>query len=134
MRNAGIIVCDYWICRTRSLRVSSLYDPKGTHFYKLGVNPRAIVAFIFGIVPNMPGLAVACGAKGIPIGATYLYSLSWLVSILVSGSTYWLCWKVWPFPIDQSHEACIEGQTPQDHMLSQALDHEKLDLGKGEVV
>lgn len=121
---AGIIVCDYWICRARSLRISSLYDPRGTHYYTMGVNPRAVIAFIFGIVPNMPGLAAACGAKGIPKGAIYLYSLSWLVSILVSGSTYWLCWKLWPFPIDQKHESYIEGQEPQD------LD-KQLELDKG---
>lgn len=121
---AGIIVCDYWICRARSLKIPSLYDPRGTHYYTMGVNPRAVIAFIFGIVPNMPGLAAACGAKGVPKGAIYLYSLSWLVSILVSGSTYWLCWKLWPFPIDQKHEPYIEGQEPED------LD-KKLDLDKG---
>lgn len=63
----------------------------------------------------MPGLAVACGAKGIPKGATYLYSLSWLISIMVSGLTYWLCWRAWPFPVDQRQEAMyIEGCIPQD--------------------
>lgn len=81
----------------------------------------------------MPGLAVACGAKGIPKGATYLYSLSWLVSILISGSTYWLCWKVWPFPIDQSDEACIDGQVPDHHVSVEVMDHKKFDLGKQEV-
>ncbi|KAI7774504.1 NCS1 nucleoside transporter [Diaporthe eres] len=129
---AGIIVCDYWICRARSLRVSSLYDPKGTHYYTMGINPRAVIAFIFGIVPNMPGLAVACGAKGVPKGAVYLYSLSWLVSILVSGSTYWLCWKVWPFPVEQKNEAYIEGQEPQETVPNiQGNDHKELyHLGK----
>lgn len=127
---AGIIVCDYWICRARSLRISSLYDPTGIHYYTMGINPRAVIAFIFGIVPNMPGLAVACGAKGVPKGAVYLYSLSWLVSILVSGSTYWLFWKVWPFPVDQKHEACIEGQEPQDPVAIQGNDHKELYLGK----
>jgi len=130
---AGIIVCDYWICRARSLRIFSLYDPRGVHYYTMGVNPRAVIAFIFGIVPNMPGLAVACGAKGIPKGATYLYSLSWLVSILVSGSTYWLCWKVWPFPTEQSQEAFIEGQTPQGHVSIKGMDNKDLDLGKREL-
>lgn len=107
---AGVIVCDYWICRARQIKVSSLYDPRGIHYYTFGVNPRAIVAFVFGIVPNMPGLAVACGAKGIPKGATYVYSLSWLVSILVSGLTYWLCWRLWPFPVAREQEVMyIEG-------------------------
>lgn len=130
---AGVIVCDYWICRLRNLRISSLYDPRGIHYYTMGVNPRAVIAFIFGIVPNMPGLAAACGAKGIPKGATYLYSLSWLVSILVSGSTYWLCWKMWPFPIDQKHDACIEGQEPKDLVPMEENDHRGLDLGKREI-
>lgn len=59
----------------------------------------------------MPGLASACGAKGVPTGATYLYSLSWLVSILVSGTTYWILWKIFPFPIDQEREAIyIDGE------------------------
>jgi nucleobase:cation symporter-1, NCS1 family len=125
-------VCDYWICRASSLRVSSLYDPKGIHYYTMGVNPRAALAFIFGIVPNMPGLAAACGAKGIPKGATYLYSLSWLVSILVSGSTYWLLWKMWPFPVDQKADVYIEGQAPRGHSPFQENDQEKLDLDKRE--
>lgn len=99
----------------------------------MGVNPRALIAFIFGIVPNMPGLAAACGAKGIPKGATYLYSLSWLVSILVSGFTYWLCWKMWPFPIDKKHEESIEGQTPKDHYSIKGMDHKELNLGEREL-
>lgn len=98
----------------------------------MGINPRAVIAFIFGIVPNMPGLAAACGAKGVPKGAIYLYSLSWLVSILMSGSTYWLCWKIWPFPIDQKHEGCIEGQEPQEFVPMQGNDHKELNLGKRE--
>lgn len=97
------------------MKVSSLYDPRGTHFYTFGVNPRAIIAFIFAIVPNMPGLAAACGAKGVPKGATYLYSLSWLVSTLIAGFTYWACWKIRPFKVDEKvDELSIEGQPPKE--------------------
>ncbi|KAI8225052.1 putative permease [Colletotrichum sp. SAR 10_96] len=112
---AGVIVTDFWICRGRQMRVSSLYDPRGTHFFTFGVNPRAIIAFIFAIVPNMPGLAAACGAKGVPKGATYLYSLSWLVSTLIAGFTYWACWKIRPFKVDEKvDELSIEGQSPEE--------------------
>lgn len=110
---AGVIVCDYWVCRAQRLKVSSLYDPRGINYYTMGVNPRAIVAFVFGIVPNLPGLAAACGATGVPKGATYLYSLSWLVSILVASFTYWVCWKIWPFSVDDHQEAVyIQGHEP----------------------
>ncbi|CCF43971.1 uracil permease, partial [Colletotrichum higginsianum] len=111
---AGVIICDFWICRKRQVQVSSLYDPRGIHYYTLGVNPRAVVAFILAIVPNMPGLAAACGAKGVPKGAVYLYSLSWLVSTLIAGITYWTCWKIWPFPVDETHgDLSIESQSPR---------------------
>ncbi|KAK7444625.1 hypothetical protein CaCOL14_000399 [Colletotrichum acutatum] len=101
---AGIIITDFWICRKRIMAVSSLFDPRGIHYYTFGVNPRAVIAFILAIIPNMPGLAAACGAKGVPKGAIYLYSLSWLVSTLVASFTYWLSWKVKPFPVDDSRE------------------------------
>ncbi|KAK8195721.1 NCS1 nucleoside transporter [Phyllosticta capitalensis] len=106
---AGIIITDFWICRQRRLSLSSLYDPHGIHRYLSGVNWRAIIAFICGIVPNMPGLAAACGASGVPKGATYLYSLSWLVSTLVAGFVYWMSFKLVPFPVDEKQELVIEG-------------------------
>lgn len=110
---AGVLVTDYWVCRRQKLKIASLYDPRGIHYYTMGVNPRAIVAFVLGIVPNMPGLAAACGAEGVPKGATYLYSLSWLVSILVASFTYWSCWRIWPFPVDDCCEAvCVQGLEP----------------------
>lgn len=57
----------------------------------------------------MPGLAAACGASGVPKGATYLYSLSWLVSTLVAGFVYWVSFKLVPFPVDEKQELVIEG-------------------------
>jgi NCS1 family nucleobase:cation symporter-1 len=105
---AGIIVTDFWICRGRKLAVWSLYEPRGIYYYNLGVNPRAVVAFVVAIIPNMPGLAAARGAKGVPKGALYLYSLSWLVSTLLAGFTYWSCWKMWPYPVDQQEEVYLD--------------------------
>ncbi|OJD40351.1 ncs1 nucleoside transporter [Diplodia corticola] len=106
---AGIICVDFWICRSRRLSISSLYSTRGTHWYTGGVNVRAVVAFICGIAPNLPGLAAACGQSRVPVGATYLYSLSWLVSTVVAGFVYWLGWKIKPFPIDETRELYIDG-------------------------
>ncbi|OJJ36273.1 hypothetical protein ASPWEDRAFT_151547 [Aspergillus wentii DTO 134E9] len=103
---AGIIIVDYWICRRRRLRIQSLYNAHGTHSFTHGVNMRAIIAFILGIAPNLPGLAAACGQSGVPKGVQYLYSLSWLVSILVSGSVYWVLFRIWPFEVEDD---VIEG-------------------------
>lgn len=98
---AGVIVVDYWGCRRRRLSVRALYKMHGTHKYSKGVNFRAVVAFVCGIAPNMPGLAAVTGQKGVPTGARYLYSLSWLVSIVISGVVYWVLFLVWPFEVDE---------------------------------
>lgn len=100
---------DFWICRGRALDVRQLYKKHGVHCFTKGVNIRAFVAFLCGVAPDLPGLAAACGAKGIPNGAKYLYSLSWLVAIVVSGFVYWVLWKLFPFEISPSQEMYMEG-------------------------
>ncbi|KAF9890571.1 hypothetical protein FE257_005702 [Aspergillus nanangensis] len=106
---AGVIITDYWVCRRRKLRVRSLYEKNGTHTFTAGFNLRAFIAFICGIVPNLPGLAAVCGQSGIPKGARYLYSLSWLVGILVSCGVYWVLFKIKPFPVDEREAEVLEG-------------------------
>lgn len=103
----GVLVADFWICRRRSISLKALYSPSrtGTHWFFHGLNWRAFVAFVCGIVPNMPGLAKACNAAlAVPKGASYVYSLSWLVSIVVSGFVYWTLHRIWPMEIDVSAE------------------------------
>lgn len=105
----GIIVTDFWICRRRALDVRALYKKHGVHHFTAGFNIRAFIAFVCGIAPNMPGLAAACGAKGVPNGAKHLYSLSWLVSTLVAGTVYWLSYKIQPFEVSPSQEMFMDG-------------------------
>ncbi|EMC98540.1 hypothetical protein BAUCODRAFT_430075 [Baudoinia panamericana UAMH 10762] len=96
---AGILVCDFWIIRRKQLSLSALYSrsPAAAHWFWQGFNWRAFVAFACGIVPNMPGLAKTCNARlHIPKGAIYLYSLAWLISILVAGLVYWALHKISP--------------------------------------
>jgi NCS1 family nucleobase:cation symporter-1 len=57
----------------------------------------------------MPGLAAVTGQKGVPIGATYLYSQSWLVSTVVSGSVYYALFLAWPFEVDDKVITVLEG-------------------------
>lgn len=57
----------------------------------------------------MPGLAAVCGQTGVPKGARYLYSLSWLVGILVSSVVYWVLFKINPFPVDEQEIEILEG-------------------------
>ncbi|EME38986.1 hypothetical protein DOTSEDRAFT_160813 [Dothistroma septosporum NZE10] len=128
---AGILVCDFWIIRRRQLSLAALYlaSHDAPHWFNHGINWRAFVAFICGIAPNMPGLAKACnGALAIPKGASYLYSLSWLVSILISGSIYWVCDKLSPMPI--SADEVVEGAASDEDVQSIEHHHSKWADGK----
>lgn len=65
--------CDYFLIRRGNMDIASLYSfsHKGYAWYNYGVNWRAYVAYICGIIPNAPGFGGAVGAnKNIPIGAT----------------------------------------------------------------
>ncbi|KAK3634368.1 hypothetical protein LTR56_007345 [Elasticomyces elasticus] len=109
---AGILVTDFWIVRRKKLSITALYSASKTdaHWFQHGCNWRAFVAFAIAITPNMPGLAKACNPKlTIPVGATYLYSLSWLISTLIAGLVYWLLNKLSPMPISEDSGEVLEG-------------------------
>ena len=77
---AGIMVCDYFLIRHTELDVNSLYHREGAYHYTRGVNPRAIVALVLGVVIALVGLAVK------PLH--FFYDYAWFVGFLVSGGAY----------------------------------------------
>lgn len=93
---AGIMMSDFWILRNRHLNLSSLYRHPDIYSFFHGFNIRAFVAFVCGIAPNLAGLAKATGNKDVPKGATYVYSLSWLVGTIVAFVMYTIAGKIWP--------------------------------------
>lgn len=93
---AGIMMADFWVLRQRHLNLSSLYRHPDIYSFFHGFNIRAFVAFILAIAPNLAGLAKATGQKGVPKGATYVYSLSWLVGTTVAFVVYLALGKIWP--------------------------------------
>jgi NCS1 family nucleobase:cation symporter-1 len=92
---AGIMMSDFWVLRRRHLDLSSLYRHPDIYSFFHGFNIRAFVAFACGIAPNMAGLAKATGNKHAPKGATYLYSLSWLIGTIVALVVYTVLGKIW---------------------------------------
>ena len=99
---AGIMMADFWILRHRSLSLPSLYHHPDIYSFFKGFNLRAFSAFIAGIAPNLAGLAKATGNNSIPVGATYVYSLSWLVGTVVSMVVYLILG--FTFPMEQKYD------------------------------
>lgn len=102
---AGVMVCDYYIIRKGYLEVKELYDGRkeGPYYYTFGINWRAYVAYISGILINVVGFADAVGAKNIPKGAIYVYNLNYFCGFLISGGMYWALCKLSPVPATSDH-------------------------------
>jgi len=77
----GIMICDYYIIRHRSLDLSELYRRGGGYEYFRGFNFKALLALAAGISIALIGLVV-------PL-FRWLYDYAWFIGFLVSASLYW---------------------------------------------
>jgi NCS1 family nucleobase:cation symporter-1 len=85
----GIMIADYWIVRRQRLVVADLYRKQGRYAYAEGVNPRAIIALVVGIAPNIPGfLSKVVGVAGIPDLFVQLYAYTWFIGFGLAAFTY----------------------------------------------
>jgi NCS1 family nucleobase:cation symporter-1 len=76
------MVADYFLIRGTRLDTVSLYRREGPYEYTRGVNPRAIIALVAGVVVALIGLAVP--------GLRFLYDYAWFVGFFMAAATYYL--------------------------------------------
>jgi nucleobase:cation symporter-1, NCS1 family len=79
---AGIMVADYFLIRGTRLDTISLYRRGGPYEYTRGVNLRAIVALIAGVLVALIGLAIP--------SLKFLYDYAWFVGFFVSAVSYYV--------------------------------------------
>ena len=89
----GIMIADYFFIRKKNLIADDLYKLNGIYSYSNGVNTKAVIALLAGIIPNVPGFLVqikiiATGA--VPVWISGLYHYAWFVGFFVSGGLYLL--------------------------------------------
>jgi len=96
---AGVMISEYWVIRRGHYRVGDLYSSRrdGWYWYTYGVNVRAYIAYIAGILINVVGFAGAVG-RTVPIAATHIYELSFFTGFGVSALIYIVLNKIWPSP------------------------------------
>ncbi len=93
---AGIMCTDYYVLRDRKLNLPGLYKADGPYRFYHGFNIPCFIAFLCGILPNLPGLSWVCGNKSVPKGAIYLYSISYVTGITIGSLVYYLICKYFP--------------------------------------
>ena len=117
----GVLLSDYLLIRkARGFNIYNLYKPHGLYWYTKGVNPRAVIAFLTGVAPLLPGLvhAINPDIKGIEKGILNFYSMSWFEGLVMSGLTYYLLFLAFPFPTTTDDEdkaqVILEGKEYED--------------------
>src|SRR5215467_8934325 len=79
---AGIMICDYFIIRRKTLFTDDLYLRGGAYEYNHGFNWRAITALVVGSAVALMGLVIP--------SVRFLYDYSWFVGFAVAFTVYWL--------------------------------------------
>lgn len=92
----GIMIVDYFFIRKKELVLNDLYKTNGIYSYGNGINGKAIIALLFGIIPNIPGFLLQIkmvSANATPAWVSGLYNYAWFVGFAVSGIVYCMMMK-----------------------------------------
>jgi NCS1 nucleoside transporter family len=85
---AAIMVFDYWVIHKRKYDTLALFQPHGIYRYNGGVNWRAVVAFLIGVAPNLPGFISGVNPK-IHVGVgVHPYQFGWLLGFVGTSIVY----------------------------------------------
>lgn len=100
---AAIMVFDFWYIHGRKYDTLALYRPDSIYRYWYGINWRAIVAFLIGVAPNLPGFINSINSR-IKVGVgVHPYQFGWLLGFTATSLVYVILEKVFP-----PHETFIE--------------------------
>lgn len=86
---AAIMLFDFWVVHKRRYDIVALYDPKKIYRYNSWlVNWRAVVAFIVGVAPSLPGFVNGIDSS-IDVGVgVHPYQIGWLIGFAGTAVVY----------------------------------------------
>lgn len=95
----SINLADYYVVRRRNLKLTDLYDfsERSIYWFTYGVNWRAVVAWVMGVWPVMPGYVQHIRAPKVELaGWSQIYYLTVWVGFIVPAAVYLVLDCVWP--------------------------------------
>jgi NCS1 family nucleobase:cation symporter-1 len=96
---AGIMIADYFVVRSRTLRPEELYRRGGIYEYSGGFNYKALVALALGVCVALIGLRVS--------SLKWLYDYAWFVGFFVSATAYCVLMGRAPLAEGQAAQASV---------------------------
>ncbi len=88
----GIQICDYFLVRSRRMKLTDLYTPSqtGIYYYFHGVNPRAFAAWVCGWGPQLPGFVANVNPSvTVPKACTDMFYLAFPLGLAISFTLYY---------------------------------------------
>jgi NCS1 family nucleobase:cation symporter-1 len=98
---AGVLIIDYYFIRKTQLDVEELYREGGMYSYVGGWNAAAVIAFVAGVAPNIPGFLNTAFPASFPNVADSfktIYTYAWFVGMLISAIVYGAMMRGRPAP------------------------------------
>ncbi|KAI4212932.1 MAG: hypothetical protein LQ351_004457 [Letrouitia transgressa] len=92
---AAILVWDFWWVKGGKYDVVALYQPDGIYRYTCGVNFRALVAFVVGVAPNLPGFINSVNPRIDPGVGKRPYTFAWLLGFVITSLMYLVLCLIW---------------------------------------
>lgn len=86
---AAIMLFDFWVVHRRKYDTLALYNPAGVYRYNdTLVNWRAVVAFLVGVAPSLPGFVNGINSN-IDVGVgVHPYQIGWLIGFCGTAAVY----------------------------------------------
>lgn len=140
----GILIFDYFLVRGAQLHTGDLYkgNKSSAYWYIGGFNWRAIVSWIMGIWPLLPGFIRRIRGVSDGNGWDHIYDLSYFFGFFVSGTLHWALHTAFPAkkqtgasPFEMelhktrpSHSQGVRPETYVESTISQ--EYESVSVGK----
>ena len=138
---AAIMVTDFWIVHERKYDALALYRPDSIYRYWEGMNWRAILTFVIGVAPNMPGFINSINPSVQAGVGSHPYQFGWLLgfsstavlytalSLIFPAKETFIERAILPDEIYESNEhygvEVVEGILAEDEEMNSSLDREK---------
>jgi NCS1 family nucleobase:cation symporter-1 len=87
----GVLIADYFVCRRCQLNLAAIYNPDGEYRYTNGFNIGAIVAFVLGALPSLPGFLVQVkrlNPDRVPPFLVNLFHYAWFIGFAIAFVIY----------------------------------------------
>ncbi|MCS7184694.1 MAG: NCS1 family nucleobase:cation symporter-1 [bacterium] len=90
---AGIMIADYFIVKKKKIYVDELFIQNGRYWYFHGWNLIAVIALVFGIIPNIPGFLITIEVIKPVDSLAYkffkeFYNYAWFTGFFISFIVY----------------------------------------------